>query len=67
MIRELPICLSKHVSNLSLNFILQNIFQHGIEQRDMTLNCHYWVLFKSPRDTSKVNHLAKQMFPVYSK
>ena len=33
----------------------------------MSLNCHYLVLFKSPRDSSQVNHLAKQMFPGHVK
>jgi len=46
---------------LSVIFILQNIFHRGKKLRDMSLNCHYLVLFKSPRDSSQVNHLAKQM------
>ena len=54
-------------SNLSVIFILQNIFHRGKELRDMSLNYHYLVLFKSPRDSSQVNHLAKQMFPGYVK
>ena len=29
----------------------------------MSLNCHYLVLFKSPRDSSQITHLAKQMYP----
>ena len=33
----------------------------------MSLNCHCLVLFKSPRDSSQVNHLAKQMFPGHVK
>ena len=33
----------------------------------MSLNCHYLVLFKSSRDSSQVNHLAKQMFPGHTK
>ena len=40
-----------HHRNLSVIFILQNIFHRGKELRDMSLNCHYLVLFKSPRDT----------------
>ena len=46
-----------HHRNLSVIFILQNIFHRGKELRDMSLNCHYLVLFKSPRDSSQVNHL----------
>ena len=56
-----------HHRNLSVIFILQNIFHRGKELRDMSLNCHYLVLFKSPRDSSQVTHLAKQMFPGHSK
>ena len=56
-----------HHRNLSVIFILQNIFHRGKELRDMNLNCHYLVLFKSPRDSSQVNHLAKQMFPGHVK
>ena len=52
---------------LSVIFILQNIFHRGKELRDMSLNCHYLVMFKSPRDSSQVSHLAKQMFPGHVK
>lgn len=52
-----------HHKNLSCIFILQNIFHHGKEVRNISLNCHYMVLFKSPRDSSQITHLAKQMYP----
>ena len=52
-----------HHRNLSVMFTLQNIFHRGKELRDMSLNCNYLVVFKSPRDSSQVNHLARQMFP----
>ena len=52
-----------HHRNLSVIFILQIIFHRGKELRDMSLNCHYLVLFKSPRESSRVTHLAKQIFP----
>ena len=51
-----------HHRNLSVIFILQNIFHRGKELRDTSLNSHYLVVFKSPRDSSQVNHLARQMF-----
>ena len=53
--------------NLSVILILQDTFCCGKELKDMSLNCHYLVLFKSPRDSSQVNHLAKQMFPGHVK
>ena len=35
-----------HHLNLSVNFIVQNIFYKGKELRDISLNCHYLVIFK---------------------
>ena len=56
-----------HHRNLSVIFILQSMFHRGKELRDMSLSSHYLVVFKSPRDSSQVNHLARQMFPGYVK
>ena len=42
-----------HHRNLSVIFILQNIFHRGKELRDMSLNSHYLVVFKSPREGVK--------------
>ena len=58
-----------HHRNLSVIFIFQNIFHRGKELRDMGLSSHYIVVFKIPRDSSQVNHLARQMstsFPGFS-
>ena len=52
-----------HHKNLSCIFILQNVFHQGRELRNISLNAHYMVLFKSPRDSSQITHLAKQMYP----
>ena len=52
-----------HHMNLSCVFILQNIFHQGKELRNISLNSHYLLLFKSPRDSSQITHLAKQMYP----
>ena len=56
-----------HHINLSVILILQNLFYKGKEMRTISLNSHYMVLFKNPRDTSQINHLAKQMYPSRSK
>ena len=52
-----------HHQNLSVIFLLQSNFLHRKESRDMSLNCHYLILFNSPRDRSQISHLAKQTFP----
>ena len=50
-----------HHRNLSIILLVQNMFEKGL--RTVSLNCNYMVLFKSPRDTSQVATLARQLFP----
>lgn len=52
-----------HHKNLSVILILQNLFHQSKEMRTISLNSHYLVIFRNPRDKSQINHLAKQMFP----
>ena len=52
-----------HHKNISVVFVLQNLFHRGRTMRDIHMNTHYMVLFKSPRDRAQVNHLARQIFP----
>ena len=52
-----------HHLNLLVIFIVQNLFHKGKELRGISLNCHYLVIFKSPRDNSQIIHLAKQTNP----
>ena len=48
-------------------FIMQNLFPPGKEARTRSLNTHYLVLFKNPRDKSQVEFLARQVRPRNSK
>ena len=43
--------------------IMQNLFPPGKEARTRSLNTHYLVLFKNPRDQSQVEFLARQVNP----
>ena len=52
-----------HHRNLSVIYIVQNIFHQGIETRNISLNTHYIVLFKSPRDKLQILTLARQINP----
>ena len=52
-----------HHRNLSVIYIVQNIFHQGKEMRNISLNAHYIVLFKSPRDKQQVSMLARQVNP----
>ena len=52
-----------HHGNLSVIYIVQNLFQHGKEHRTISLNASYLCLTKNIRDASQIMHLAKQIYP----
>lgn len=52
-----------HHYNLSVIFVTQNIFNQGKGCRDISLNAHYIVCFKNPRDKQQILHLSKQIHP----
>jgi hypothetical protein len=54
-----------HHRNVSVVFLTQNIFYKNL--RTISLNSHYIVLFKNPRDAGQVTILARQMYPGNSK
>jgi len=50
-----------HHLNLSVIFIVQNLFSKNKEMRTISLNSHYLVMFKAPRDVGQIATLGKQM------
>ena len=52
-----------HHRNLSAIYIVQNLIHQGKGSRSISLNSHYLVLFKNPRDKLQILTLAKQMYP----
>jgi hypothetical protein len=50
-----------HHKNISVVFLTQNIFHKN--HRTISLNSHYLVLFKNPRDAYQISTLARQMYP----
>lgn len=48
-------------------FISQNLFPGGKEARTRSLNTHYYVIFKNPRDKLQFEILARQISPTHSK
>ena len=50
-----------HHRNLFVIYVVQNIFHQGRETRNISLNAHYIVLFKSPRDKQQISVLARQV------
>ena len=51
-----------HHRNLSVIYIVQNLFHQGKGSRSISLNSHYLVLFKNPCEKLQVLTLAKQMY-----
>jgi hypothetical protein len=52
-----------HHRNLSVILIVQNLFHQGKIMRTVSLNAHYLVIFKNPRDAGQIRHLSRQFFP----
>jgi len=56
-----------HHRNISILYLIQNVFDKNKYVRTITLNAHYLVLFKNPRDAGQFAILARQMYPNSSK
>lgn len=52
-----------HHYNTSVIFVTQNIFNQGKGRRDISLNAHYLVCFKNPRDKQQIRTLSTQVCP----
>ena len=55
--------VGSHHRNLSVIFITHNLFHKGKEIRNISLNTHYIILFKNPRDRRQIQSLAQQVQP----
>ena len=55
--------VGSHHKNLSIIFIIHNLFHYGKKMRTVSLNSHYIILFKNPRDRLQISTLARQMYP----
>lgn len=51
-----------HHNNISVVYLIQNFFHQSPQQRTISLNASYIVLFKSVRDANQIVYLAKQMY-----
>ena len=54
-------------SGCSLVLMLQNIFPKGSQNRTISINAQYQVLFRNPRDSLQISTLARQLCPLNSK
>lgn len=49
-----------HHLNISIFFLVQNPHHYAKMMRTITLNCHYMIYLKNPRDRTQINIIAKQ-------
>ena len=56
-----------HHRNMNLIYLSQNIFYSGKKAKTISLQLHYLVLFRNPRDKLQVSNLARQLYPGKSK
>ena len=52
-----------HHRNLTIIYIVQNLFDQGQASRAISLNAQYIVVFKNPRDSAQIGFLSQQAFP----
>ena len=52
-----------HHKGISVFYLTQNLFPPGKLSRTISLDSHYFIVFKNPRDSLGIATLAKQMFP----
>jgi len=52
-----------HHRNISLVSFSQNFCHQDPSSRDISLNSKYIVVFKNPRDKTKIVHLDRQVYP----
>ena len=52
-----------HHRNTSVLYLVQNLFPKNKESRTISLNTHYMVVFKNPRDATQMSNLTRQMYP----
>jgi Cdc6-like AAA superfamily ATPase len=50
-----------HHKNISVITLTQNLFPRQKEARTISINCHYLILFRNPRDKSQIKTLATQL------
>ena len=51
-----------HHRNLTVIYIVQNLFDKGKSHRSVSLNSQYIVLLKNPRESSQIECLSRQIY-----
>jgi hypothetical protein len=56
-----------HHKSVSIILLTQNFYPQGKFGRDIRLNCHYFIVMRSPTFVSQIQYLGRQVFPHHSK
>ena len=56
-----------HHRSVSVLYLSQNLLFSGKQNRTISSNTHYMVIFRNPRDDTQISVLGKQMYPNNSK
>ena len=59
---ELFTKFSQH-RGMSVMYLTQNLFPPGKQSQTISLNSHYMIVFKNPRESPGMTTLARQMYP----
>jgi hypothetical protein len=56
------VCIGSHHLNVTIICLIQNLFQKGKVMRTLSLNTHYFVLYKNRRDQEQIQRFGSQVF-----
>ena len=59
--------IGSQYKNLSIFYLVQNLFIQAKEMRNISLNTHFLIVFKNSRDNQQVSALTRQMYPSKTK
>jgi len=56
-------CVTAHHRRVTVLFLTQNLYMPGKYARTISLNCHYFILFRNVRDARQIITFGSQVFP----
>jgi hypothetical protein len=57
------VTVMSHHNNMGIIMLMQSIFPKGTYARNISLNCHYMILFSNKRDGNQIKVLGSQLMP----
>ena len=60
-------CVGSHHMNITIIHLIQNLYTKSKSIRTVSLNCHYFILFRNNRDQLQIQTFGRQVFPHMTK